>query len=74
MLLTWPPGEGVAGGVKLSDDSDAAQPRVLDHTAHVAGRVHVGHGIEGSLGHRRAQCLAQEQRQGSAHLSWALTW
>lgn len=58
-------------GVELSDDSDAAQPGILDHSAHIAGCVHVGHGIEGSLEHGKAQDLAQEQRQGSAHLSWA---
>lgn len=44
----------MAGGVELSDDSDAAQAGVLDHSAHVAGCVHVGHGIEGSLGTRES--------------------
>lgn len=53
--------------VKLCDDSDATQPGVLDHHLYVTGCVHVGHGIEGSLGeHGRSLSLSQMLREGSA--------
>ena len=53
--------------VELCDDSDATQPGICDHRLHVTGCVHVGHGIERSLGeHGKYQRLAQVPREGSA--------
>lgn len=61
--------------VELCDDSDATQPGVLDHRLHVTGCVHMGHGIEGSLGeHGKSQRLAQVPRERSPRPGLGATW
>lgn len=61
--------------VELCDDSDATQTGVLDHCLHITGCVHVGHGIESSLGeHGESQHLAQAPREGPARPGLGATW